>query len=308
MGILVVAMAFAPGHVTGLFVPDLEGPDPRSRGSRGAGIVLDVGARARVELRELRADATRIEVLQGGLPVSFPITELALRLLVPSHGYTVRVELRHELPVSHGFGMSAAGTLASAMALAQCLGLPVERAHEAAHRAEMELHGGLGGVSAILGGGLEVRRVAGVPPYGKVERTPHSRGFFAAFLRDPLPSPPLLGNPEFLARVAALGTPLLGDLPPPPVPWTRFFEASLEFSRGLALGGSALTATLGRVTESGVPAFQAMMGNTLVASPPDEDSEGRLVTLLRRAGFTILRVHVGRTGAIPLGPDTADAS
>ena len=82
-----------------------------------------------------------------------------------------------------------------------------------------------------------------------------------------------------------MGTPLLGDLPPPPVPWTKFFEASLEFSRGLALGGNALMVNLGRVAESGIPAFQAMMGNTLVASPPDEDSEGRLVTLLRLRPF-----------------------
>ena len=75
------AWAFAPGHVTGIFAPDLTTTDPRGRGSRGLGVVLEAGAHSEVVWQP--AKRTRIQVRdERGSPL--PITEEALRHLVPA--------------------------------------------------------------------------------------------------------------------------------------------------------------------------------------------------------------------------------
>src|SRR5271170_1771840 len=124
------AAAFAPGHVTGIFVPDLAAPDPRARGSRGLGVVLDTGARAVVTWRPAERARVQIRDERGR---ALPITEEAIRHLVRPGSGSVSVVIRHELPVGQGFGMSAAGTLAATLAVARLLSLPRQRAVEVAH-------------------------------------------------------------------------------------------------------------------------------------------------------------------------------
>ncbi len=104
------ASAFAPAHVTGLFVPDLQSSDPRGRGSRGAGLVLELGATAAAEVTPgIRA---RLRVVDTG-GTRLPITEEAARHLVPRGAGAVTVRVRHDLPggsgVRHERGRDARG-------------------------------------------------------------------------------------------------------------------------------------------------------------------------------------------------------
>src|SRR5271157_6237018 len=91
--------AFAPGHVTGVFRPDLTHRDPRGRGSVGAGVVLELGARA--EARFIPGPRSRVHLLGDG-PGPWPISEDVARRMAPEEPGTLTVQLTHELPVARG--------------------------------------------------------------------------------------------------------------------------------------------------------------------------------------------------------------
>lgn len=294
------AAAFAPAHVTGIFEPMLTASDPLSRGSIGAGVVLDIGARARAEAWPVAPGHGRAEVSERSRPVHLPITERALALLPGASDHVLRVDVTHELPVSQGLGMSAAGSLAAAYAASLAMGQDPGHAYEAAHRAELELHGGLGGVAAILGGGLEVRRSPGLPPHGRIERTPSKVGFFVGTTGAPLPSPPLLSDPAFLSRVSAAARRSIGALGAPPVAWPEMVEVFERFTDDLGLAPPALRAVIQDLRAGGAHAAQAMLGNTLLVWAGDEEAEARLLATLRRSHITPWRVHVGSRGAGPV--------
>lgn len=299
---MVEVEAFAPGHITGIFSPHLEEVDPLARGSTGAGLVLDLGARARVSVEPVAPGKGELRLTSGGKVVGLPITERALRVLLSPGHHRVIVEVSHDLPTSQGFGMSAAGTLAAALGVAKALGLPTHDAVAAAHRAELDLHGGLGGIPAILGGGLEVRRRAGLPPLGRVERTEGREGIFVASLPETLPSPPLLREPDFLRRVSRAAERLLDELPPPPVPLLSLLRASEQFTDALGLAPPRLRALIEGCRESGCPTAQAMLGNTIFSLPGDVDQEERLLSVLRRHRVAARLVHMGESGARVLPP------
>lgn len=296
--------AFAPGHVTGIFRPMLEAADVRARGSVGAGVVLDLGARARATVAQAPPGQGSVAIFDRGQLANYPISLRAVQLLPHAADHHVRIDLVHELPVSQGLSMSAAGSLASALATAHALGVAPEEAATAAHRAELELHGGLGGVPSILGGGLEVRRSAGLPPFGQVERTQIRMGLFLATTGARLPSPPLLSDPAFLARVAKAAETGIGQIPRPPVPWETALRLFEEFTDALALASPPLMEVIRTLRAQGVRAAQAMLGNTLLVWADSEDGEANLLSTLRRAHLTPWRVHVGEAGArmVPLHP------
>ncbi len=161
------AKAFSPGHVTGFFEIHAD-DDLLSAGSRGAGMCLSLGASSEVML--VPATKQSIKVTINGKSSKAEVTKRAITHLIGDKGYRVEVTTDLELPVSQGFGMSAAGSLSAAMAAAILLGKERQEAYEAAHKAEVESGCGLGDVSAIHRGGITLRRRAGLPPVGEVVR------------------------------------------------------------------------------------------------------------------------------------------
>ncbi|HWH08274.1 MAG TPA: sugar kinase [Candidatus Thermoplasmatota archaeon] len=176
------AAAFAPGHVTGIFEIHDQHADPERRGSRGAGFSLAQGALTYVEVAP--ADALAIDVTLDREPAEAATTREAVTALlkeavklgkVPLNRdapkgsrarIRVRVATELQLPVSQGFGMSAAGALSAALALAKCLRMGRTDAVRAAHVAEVAHRTGLGDVVGAALGGFEVRVKPGLPPWG----------------------------------------------------------------------------------------------------------------------------------------------
>ncbi|MCL4324419.1 MAG: hypothetical protein M1144_03025 [Candidatus Thermoplasmatota archaeon] len=287
-----VARAFAPGHVTGLFVPETLGKEKLTWGSRGAGLVLDRGVLATAR-RTSGADGLKLRSPAGAHALT--ITERALSALlqeVPGAG-GLEVEIVHDLPISRGLGMSAAGTLAATMAAARVLGLPETSAIAQAHLAEIEGHGGLGGIPAILGDGIEVRRSPGLPPHGVVERTPCAAPITLGVLGKAMESPPLLSDPKFLAKVRKIGEGLMESLPPPPLELDHLLEVSQSFAMELGLGEPRIREALQFCSARGFLASQAMLGNTIFAPMVDPETEAQL----ERMGFLVYRLKVGARGA-----------
>lgn len=288
------ATAFAPGHVTGIFSPAIRGKDPRSRGSLGVGIVLELGVRARATWRpgpRRRIDVTSPEKRE--LPISREVAEH----LVGARTGSLHVHLIHELPIGCGLGMSAAGALATALAVSAVVGEARRHAIEIAHLADLFGGGGLGGVSAILGGGLEHRISAGVPPWGRAIHSPYPRPLM--IIRDgrELPSLPWLTRADFLHRVEVSARGPLARFSADPT-IERFWGESETFTRSLRLDRTYRSPLLRELRSAGIPAAQAMLGRTLFADTSDPTHRTQLRRILERRGNHAVEMQASRRGAI----------
>jgi pantoate kinase len=285
--------AFAPGHVTGLFVPSLEARDPRGRGSLGAGIVLPLGVRASATWR---VDVPRRIQIASDLGMPLPISEDVARRVVGSRRGALELFLSHELPVGCGFGMSAAGALATGLATAAAVGADRELAIQTAHLSDLFHGGGLGGVASILGGGTEIRTVPGIPPWGEIRHQAASSPIWIATLGPPLSSPPLLRSARFRERVARAGRPGLARLGNRPE-LLQLLAESEQFTDALGLAPKPLRRTLNSLRRSGARAAQAMLGRSLFAVAPRASARQRIVEILTAAGASALELRPPRSGA-----------
>lgn len=291
------AQAFAPSHVSGIFVPRLEGRDPRARGSVGAGVVLDVGVTAVVEWQEGGRTAVRFS---SNLPSPLEISATAARRLLGARRGRLTVHLDHPLPLGQGFGSSAAGTLATSLAVADLLGLPRRKAVEVAHLAELFGGGGLGGVAAILGGGLEVRTRPGVPPFGRVVHRAGSGVVILGTVADPIRSPDLLHDSAGLRRFR-VGERWFDELASHPG-WPAFWEATERFTDAVGLAPPRLRAVIRGARRRGARAGQAMFGGSFLALPPGGNAGRDLRRWLGGRGIPYREVAIGRHGACRRSP------
>lgn len=294
------ARAFAPGHATGIFRPAVEARDPRARGSIGAGVVLELGVRAEATFR---AGARREVRVVSDLDRPLPISLEAARRLAPSDRGTTSVVLRHELPVGQGFGMSAAGAVATALAVATLSNRSRREALQAAHLADLFGRGGLGGVASILGGGLEFRRRAGVPPWGDVRHVPWEGPVFVGTLGGPLPSSRILASPRALARITEASErlpELLRELDA-----ERFWEWSERFTDRAGLAPRELTALLRSLRHRGARAIQAMFGRSFVAYAENAKTRQSVIDLLASLPVAAAEVRPARSGARALSRASA---
>ena len=181
------------GHVTLLFSICKDSKLPRSQGSRGAGFNVTDGVEAdvrhlwsnkpasairysagssldevtgNIKQGDLRINVTAMDgsELKNGTLIYQELIEglRGARLLQREDAYEINVRL--ELPTSQGFGMSAAGLIAVALAFHQLTGKgKIEQYYRLAHRIERIHSGGLGDVLGIYAGGVELRLVAGSP-------------------------------------------------------------------------------------------------------------------------------------------------
>jgi pantoate kinase len=285
------ASAFAPGHVTGAFAPRTEARDPRARGSVGIGLVLDLGVVAEADWAA--SDRPRISVTApefSGLSIS---TEVARRLLARRPG-RLTVRLHHQLPVGQGFGMSAAGALATALSVGRLVGVPRRRAVEIAHLADLFGGGGLGGVAAILGGGLEARRRPGIPPFGEIVRREVSAPVLVAVVGRPIPSPNVLSDPRRLGRITAAYD-RLGEIGSPPS-LERFWTASERFTDLLGWAPRDVRDTVRGIRRRGGRAAQAMFGRTVFAALPPGRRRGDILRWMERHEVRAVELGVGRGG------------
>lgn len=232
--------------------------------------------------------------------VSDPLTiseDVARRLVADQNGL-VRVRLTHRLPVGQGFGMSAAGAVATSLAIASLFRIPRQHALEVAHLADLFGGGGLGGVAAILGGGLELRLRAGVPPFGRVLHHPFPPKILVGVVGRPIPSPRMLRSRSTLRRISAASEQL--PTSPPGFTPNEFLEASERFTDVVGLKTAGLDRTLRAVRSHGGWAAQAMFGRSFFAVPKTSAARGRILAELERRGIRFVEMSAGSVGARPL--------
>jgi pantoate kinase len=273
--------AFAPAHVTGLFAVHDESADVLHKGSRGAGWSLDLGATATVRL----ADEVRIRV--NGQAAEAQVTRIGLASLAAGQGFDV--DLRLDLPVGQGFGMSAAGTLAACLAASAILGLDPERALEAAHAAEVRSGTGLGDAIGSWFGSGEIRMRPGCPPHGwalRVEPPGDTRFLFCVLGRG-IPTPTIIRNDAWKAKTRQLGDAAVDRILDArrEAAWDAILRESHAFGDALGLMPDEMR-RLGALLPAGCSWGQSMLGNTMwVTGGPAELETARRV--LAKSGLLV---------------------
>ncbi len=144
---------FVSSSVTCFFAPVID--DPRNSGSIGVSFTLEKG----VEV--VLSDKTTL----NGDKVKIPTLEYVFERL----NYEGGVEIRTDLPLGCGFGLSGAVSLASALEIAGEK-LPLFRIADIVHEAEVLNRTGLGDVTTQCHGGFVVRMDAKAPSLCRVER------------------------------------------------------------------------------------------------------------------------------------------
>ena len=251
------AVAFCPGHISGYFRP-VRGKSTRETGSIGAGIVISEGVtvlveKARVtdvEITRTNRQGSVIERVQGSPPVEY---------LIEALGINAAVSTRCHLPISAGFGLSAAALTASAMAANQAFSLGLSQAECSlhAHEAEILHKTGLGDIAACQGGGIDCRKGPGID--ADITRLPGPFPPVYALTFGPLPSPGILGSPVAMERVSlAFPGRCPGSL-------EELLSLSREFSEKSGLITPDVRSALDLCDSAGVPASMTMLGNGIFA-------------------------------------------
>src|SRR3989442_2963131 len=106
--------AFCPGHVTAFFEV-VDDPDPRRKGSRGAGLCLSLGVSTVARVRE--APRTSIDIFVNGRRQKAEVTQAVADKILRDGSFEVKILSESPLPVSQGFGVSAAGARWKTLAL-----------------------------------------------------------------------------------------------------------------------------------------------------------------------------------------------
>ncbi len=153
------AKAFAPGNISGLF-KIITHDDPTKMHSLGWGFTVSDGVE--VEIQRAPASQEASSVTFNGVAIDFPTVTGALHDLTPA---ALDVDIRSDLPLSSGFGLSGAATLAALLAVDNLLEIGKSRAELAmiAHVAEVRNLTGLGDVCAQYNGGCLVKTEVGHP-------------------------------------------------------------------------------------------------------------------------------------------------
>ena len=162
----VKVVAFAPGHISGFFEP-LFDKDFLKTGSRGAGINISLGAKSEVIAH--KSNKMNIKIFLNGKKSDFPLIQMAFEQLIGNNQMEIKVKTNLDLPLSQGFGMSAASVVSASYALSKIVNKSYYEAMMASHYAEVYHKTGLGDVISSYFGGIEIRSKPGIPPLGVIE-------------------------------------------------------------------------------------------------------------------------------------------
>ncbi len=251
------ALGFCPGHISGYFRP-VRGPDLKFVGSLGAGLVISEGVTVTVtpdrhpgvEIERKGPRGEVIERIRGSPPIESLMDHL---------GVAARVSTRCRLPISAGFGLSAAALIATVSALNRCfsLGMRPGECFELAHETEVAGMTGLGDVAACQGGGIDCRESPGIS--GRITRLPPPPLPVYAVTFGPLPSPGILGSGAAMERVVK-AFPVRC-----PTSIEDFFTLSRKFAEESGLITRDVRTALDRCDTEGIAASMTMIGTGIFA-------------------------------------------
>ncbi len=250
------ARAFAPAHISGIFIIDIK-KDPLHSGSMGAGVCLEDGAVTSVH----PAQETTIKI--NGAVSEAATTLSAIKLLTKK---PVLVDTRLGIPVSAGFGASAAGAMSAALAVNEELSLDLtfNDLANAAHVADVKNRTGLGDVAGMTCGGIDIRKHAGIPPVGRIDKIPCRNEIISWVSFGEISTRSVLSDGIKKKSINKAGRLGLKELIKKPT-LDNFFHQSCKFAKQIDLMSPKVRDAIEAVEASGGLVSQAMLGETVFA-------------------------------------------
>ncbi len=219
-------------HLTGIFEIKDESNDILTKGSRGAGLCINRGVITTIH----QSKCSQIEIFFNGVKqkdTEAAITTRVLEILLPQQlRSNLRVSHDFEIPLSSGYGASAAGAVGTAFALNDFFGLGLSEIEllQVAHKAEVLIRSGLGDVIGLFQGGLELRLKEGAPGIGRTMPITNTNGWKVATIHfGPLSTFEVLSNPLKRKAVNDAGRGLISKLISKPQ-FEHFIRLSAIFS------------------------------------------------------------------------------
>lgn len=282
--------AFCPGHVTAFFEP-VEHSDPFKKGSRGAGLSLSLGVTTRVKARLARKPNVRVYLNRQEVPA--PTTQWVVEQATAGGAFEVVVQSEVQLPVSQGFGMSAAGALSTVFAVndALNLGLSSTRCVAIAHAAEVASKTGLGDVVPASLGGMDIRLQPGAPPNAVVRRLAAEGDVLLAVLGGPIQTRSVLSDAAKLKTIAEVGGRCVKEFARNPT-----MEEMFRLGRGFATTTGLASGKVKDAIDGAKPyglCTMAMLGNSVFAIGNLEPIDD----ILRGMGAQRYRCTIDQEGA-----------
>jgi len=261
------AIGFCPGHITGFFQV-VEHDNIFATGSRGAGFCTELGARTEVWMTDGEGS---IEVNVNGKPTFSPVTEYALRKLLRQDPFDLNVMTTLAMPMSQGFGTSAAGALSASLALSSLLERPTHEAFEVAHESEIVNHTGLGDVAALFRGGMTFRRKEGLPPLGRVDQFDGRPEVILCEMGKPMRTSDVLTDERMTAQINSVGKRCLEEFELDTTV-ASFCRLSKRFALETGIASREALQAIAAAEEFG-QASMSMLGNSIFAFGEMDDLE-----------------------------------
>ena len=281
--------AFCPGHVTAFFEVR-EDPDPRKKGSRGAGLCLSLGVRTVARVRD--DSRASIDVIVNDRRQRADVTRRVAEKILGDRSCEVNILSETSLPVSQGFGVSAAAAVSTALALDDALGakIPRDELVAVAHETEVECGTGLGDVVPASIGGMDLRLKPGAPGYAEVRTFPVEAELLLAVIGAEVPTKTVLRDSKKVAAINRIGGALVDEFSENPT-LERLFELGVRFAEGTGLADKRVLEVI-RASRMFGRATMAMLGHSVVAT----GNRQQLATLYLKFG-TLQRCEVDNRGA-----------
>ncbi|HEX9339936.1 MAG TPA: hypothetical protein VF992_02020 [Thermoplasmata archaeon] len=281
--------AFCPGHVTAFFEV-VDDPDPRKKGSRGAGLCLSLGVHTVARVRD--APRQSIDILVNGRRGTAEVTRRVTEKVLTGESHEVKILSEFPLPVSQGFGVSAAAALSTALALDDALGRGTARNElvAIAHETEIECGTGLGDVVPASLGGMDLRRKPGAPGYADVRTFRVEANLLLAVLGPEIPTQSVIRDPKKVEAINRVGGACVDAFAEGPT-LDRLFDLGARFAEESGLANKTILEVI-RASRMFGRATMAMLGNSVFATGNRE----QLATLYLKFG-TLQRCEVDNDGA-----------
>ena len=255
------ASYWVASHLTGIFEIKDESVDLLQQGSRGAGLSINRGVVTTVS----RANLSDVEIFFDGVKKTAKeavVTTSVLEILLPKKKRSgLRIIHNYEVPLSSGYGASAAGAVGTAFALNDFLGLGLSKLElfQVAHKAEVLAKSGLGDVIALYQGGLEIRLKEGAPGIGKTMPFNNFNGWKVATVHlGTLSTSEVLSNPQKRKAVNDAGKKLISKLISHPN-FDNFIKLSAIFTKNANLWSPQLQKFVKNLPQT-VVGSQIMLG------------------------------------------------
>ena len=252
------------GHLTGIFEIKDSSENLLEKGSLGAGLSINRGVKTSVSYN----DQPDVYIYFNNRKIDSAyttVTSKVIELLIPpKERIHLQISQEFEVPLSTGFGASAAGALGCAFSINDYLQLdiPKIKLFHIAHQAEVLLKSGLGDIIGLFQGGLEIRTKEGAPGFGNTIAFVNDKDWkLATKSFGSLPTANILSDPNKRQLINTSGHKMIQELIENPI-YSEFINLTKKFTHLAELMSPNLKKFISNVPE-GIDAAQIMLGDSL---------------------------------------------